>query len=90
MSTAFHPQTDNQTKRMNHTLEEMLRIYTTYKQDQWDNYLPAAEFAYNNSKQALTEYTLFELDTSWHPIMPMTLNNTSNVVTADNFVRCVF
>jgi len=87
MSTAFHPQTDGQTERMNRTLEEMLRIYATYKQDQWDNYLPAAEFAYNNSKQASTGYTPFELDTGRHPITPMTLNNTSNVVAADDFVK---
>ena len=57
MSTAFHPQTDGQTERLNRTLEEMLRAYVTYKQDQWDEYLPAAEFAYNNSKQASTGFT---------------------------------
>ena len=68
MFTAFHSQTDGQTERMNHTLEEMLRIHVTYKQDQWDEYLPAAEFAYNNSKQASTGFTPFELDTSHHPI----------------------
>src|SRR6185436_16768979 len=51
MSTAFHPQTDGQTERMNQTLEQMLRIYTNYKQDNWNDLLPAAEFAYNNFKQ---------------------------------------
>ena len=62
MSTAFHPQTDGQTEKLNRTLEEMLRAYVTYKQDQWDEYLPAAEFTYNNSKQASTGFTPFELD----------------------------
>ena len=62
MSIAFHPQTDGQIERMNRTLEEMLRAYSTYNQDQWDEYLPAAEFAYNNSKQQSTGHTPFELD----------------------------
>jgi Chromo (CHRromatin Organisation MOdifier) domain/Integrase core domain len=73
MSTAFHPQTDGQTERMNRTLEEMLRAYTTYKQDQWDEYLPAAEFAYNNSKSPSTGHTPFELDCGQHPITPVSL-----------------
>ena len=62
MLTAFHSQTDGQTERLNRTLEEMLRAYVTYKQNQWDKYLFAAEFIYNNFKQALTGFTSFELD----------------------------
>ena len=49
----------------------MLRAYITYKQDQWDKYLPAAEFAYNNSKQASTGFTPFELDCKQHPNTPL-------------------
>ena len=63
MSTAFYPQTDGQTERMNRTLEEMLRIYTIYAQDRWDERLPALEFVYNNSKNATTGKTPFEIDT---------------------------
>jgi len=89
MSTAFHPQTDGQTERLNRTLEEMLRIYATYKQDEWDEYLPAAEFAYNNSKQASTGFTPFELDNGQHPHTPITLakKNTTNVAAASDFIE---
>jgi hypothetical protein len=87
MSTAFHPQTDGQTERMNRTLEEMLRIYTSYKQDNWDEYLPAAEFAYNNSKQASTGYTPFELDHGQHPNTPVTLTKESEVPAANEFLQ---
>jgi len=87
MSTAFHPQTDGQTERMNRTLEEMLRAYVTYKQDLWDEYLPAAEFAYNNSKQASTGHTPFELDCGQHPSTPISLTKESEVPAADNFVN---
>jgi len=89
MSTAFHPQTDGQTERLNRTLEEMLRIYATYKQDEWDEYLPAAEFAYNNSKQASTGFTPFELDNGQHPHTPITLakKNITNVAPASDFIE---
>jgi hypothetical protein len=89
MSTAFHPQTDRQTERLNRTLEEVLRNYATYKQDTWNEYLIAAEFAYNNSKQASTGFTLFELDNGQHPITPITLvtGTTNNTLAATDFVN---
>src|SRR5213078_1924832 len=66
----------------------MLRIYATYNQDTWDEYLPAAEFAYNNSKQASTGFTPFELDCRQHPITPITLAmKTTKVPVADDFIQ---
>ena len=40
MSTAFHPQSDGQTERINRTLEQMIRAYVNDKQDNWDKLLP--------------------------------------------------
>jgi len=51
LSTAFHPQTDGQTERTNAILEQYLRAYINYQQDDWCGYLPLAEFAYNNGYQ---------------------------------------
>jgi len=48
LSTAFHPQTDGQTERTNAILEQFLRAYINYQQDDWCGSLPVAEFAYNN------------------------------------------
>ena len=45
----FHLQTDRQTECQNQTLEQYLRAYVVYQQDNWDTWLPMAEFAYNNS-----------------------------------------
>jgi len=89
MSTAFYPQTDGQTERMNRTLEEMLRAYSVYKQDTWDEYLPAAEFAYNNSKQASTRFTPFELDCGQHSNTPASLatNKINQVPAAEDFIN---
>jgi hypothetical protein len=71
MSTAYHPQTDGQTERANRTIEDMLRAYVNSKQDDWDQHLPAIEFAYNNSKQASTGFSPFYLNYGQHPNYPL-------------------
>jgi hypothetical protein len=59
-STAFHPQTDRQTERVNQVLEDMLRACAlTYGTD-WERSLPFAEFSYNNSFQASLRMAPFE------------------------------
>ena len=73
MSTAYHPQTDGQTERANRTLEEMLRAYVSYRQDDWDQHLTAAEIAYNNSKQASTGFSPFFLNSGQHPHLPLSV-----------------
>jgi len=59
LSTAFHPQTDGQTEQTNSTLEQYLRAYVNYQQDNWKELLPMAEFAYNNGYQESTKHTPF-------------------------------
>ena len=59
LSTAFHPQTDGQTKRTNAILEQYLRAYINYQQDNWNELLPLAEFAYNNGYQETIKTTPF-------------------------------
>ena len=43
-STAYHPQTDGQTERVNQELEVYLRFYINYQQDDWSRWLDQAEF----------------------------------------------
>jgi transposase InsO family protein len=59
-STAYHPETDGQTKRMNQTLEDMLRMYVMDQQKRWEEFLPLVEFAYNNSYQSTIKMAPFE------------------------------
>lgn len=59
MSTAFHPQTDGQTERVNQVLEQYLRIFCSYQQDDWSSLLPRAAFAYNNSYHSAIKMSPF-------------------------------
>lgn len=72
MSTAFHPQTDGQTERANRTLEDMLRAFTNYRQDNWEDNLPSAEFACNNATNTSTGLTPFYINQGHDPINPYT------------------
>jgi transposase InsO family protein len=71
MSTAFHPQTDRQTERLNQTIKNFLYTYCNYEQDNWREMLALAEYTYNNSKHSTTKITPFyanygsELRTTW-------------------------
>ena len=50
-STAYHPQTDGQTERVNQIIEDMLRAYCMREPAKWTRYLYLIEFAYNASYQ---------------------------------------
>jgi hypothetical protein len=73
MSTSFYPQLDGQTERMNRVLEEVLRHFVSPRQDDWQKYLPFAEFAINNAYNETTHNTPFHLNYGQHPLTPATL-----------------
>ena len=60
LSTAFHPQTDGQTERMNQTLEHYLRVFCNEEKPNWAHLLAQAEFVCNSSVNATTGITPFE------------------------------
>lgn len=67
LTSAYHPQTDGQTERQNQTLEQYLRIYCALEQDDWVQWLPLAEFAYNDSTHATTKMSPFQANTGLDP-----------------------
>ncbi|KAL5526401.1 hypothetical protein ACEPAF_8124 [Sanghuangporus sanghuang] len=67
LSTAYHPQTDGQTERVNQEMEQLLRCYSSLQQDDWDEHLPMAEFAYNSRSHSSTGKTPFELVYGFQP-----------------------
>jgi hypothetical protein len=60
-SSAYHPQTNGQTKRVNQILEDMLRACALQYGRSWDKSLSYAEFSYNNSYQESLKMTPFEM-----------------------------
>jgi len=49
MSSAYHPQTDDQSERTIKSLEDLLRTYVLDHLGTWSDMLPLVEFTYNNS-----------------------------------------
>nr|GFC28437.1 retrotransposon protein, putative, Ty3-gypsy subclass [Tanacetum cinerariifolium] len=60
MSTAYHPETDGQSKRTIQTLKDMLRACVIDFGKGWVNHLPLVEFSYNNSYHASIKAAPFE------------------------------
>ncbi|GKC82761.1 putative reverse transcriptase domain-containing protein [Tanacetum coccineum] len=60
MSTAYRPQTDGQSERTIHKLEDMLRACVIDFGSSWDRHLPLVEFSYNNSYHASIKAAPYE------------------------------
>uniref|UniRef100_A0A803TM34 Gypsy retrotransposon integrase-like protein 1 n=1 Tax=Anolis carolinensis TaxID=28377 RepID=A0A803TM34_ANOCA len=85
VSSAFHPQTDGQSERVNGLLEQYLRCFCLDQPTAWVKWLPVAEFAYNNAVHTSSQHTPFELTYGFHPrggVAPST-----NVVSSDPVYR---
>jgi hypothetical protein len=66
-TSGYHPEGDGQTERLNQTLEQYLRIFCNYQQDNWSPLLPLGEFAYNNAPSASTSTSPFFANKGYHP-----------------------
>ncbi|UYV76114.1 hypothetical protein LAZ67_13002577, partial [Cordylochernes scorpioides] len=60
-TTAYHPQTNGLTERLNKTLGDMLSMYVDAEQRDWDSVLPYVIFAYNTAQQGSTRFSPFFL-----------------------------
>jgi hypothetical protein len=66
-TSGYHPEGDGQTERTNQTLEQYLRIFCNYQQDNWNPLLPLAEFTYNNTPSSTTGVSPFFANKGYHP-----------------------
>jgi hypothetical protein len=89
LSTAFHPQTDGQTERMNRTLEDCLRHYVSPTQADWDLHLAPMEFAINNAKQDSTGLSPFQMNYGLDPLTPLNMDMDCKAPTAQEMASTI-
>jgi len=85
--TAYHPQTDGQTERINQELEQYLRVFINHRQEQWQDWLGTAEFTYNNKIHAATKTPLFKANYGQDPRMGFEGRRKGRYEVAGKFVE---
>eukprot|EP00877_Chromochloris_zofingiensis_P007298 jgi/Chrzof1/2821/Cz12g00030.t1 len=76
-SSAYHPETDGLTERVNKSLEQVLRCHCSAFSEKWDDYLHFAEFTLNSAKHVNTGYSPFYLMYGYEPLCPVSLHDDS-------------
>jgi hypothetical protein len=66
-SSSFHPATNGQTERFNAIVQQYLRAFTNFHQNDWADWLPLAEFAANNTTSETTGVSPFFANYGFHP-----------------------
>ncbi|ESK95482.1 reverse transcriptase-rnase h-integrase [Moniliophthora roreri MCA 2997] len=67
LSTAYHPQTDGETERVNQEVEIFLRFFCAKEQTKWKDLLHFTEFAHNTRTHSVTKNSPFYLTMGYHP-----------------------
>lgn len=86
-TTAYHLQTNGQTEQMNQEIEHYLQLFINYHQTDWHEWLPMAEFVYNDREHSLTKVTPFFANNGHHPSNGTNPKMTSNNPTAQEFAE---
>ncbi|UYV84411.1 hypothetical protein LAZ67_X002045 [Cordylochernes scorpioides] len=86
-TTAYHPQTNGLTERLNKTIADMLSMYVDVNQKDWDMILPFVTFAYNTSRQESTGFTPFFLAHGREAETPLDLLFPKLVPEDDDFIQ---
>jgi len=87
LSTAYYPQMDRQTERINQELEQYLRVFIDHRQEQWLDWLDMAEFMYNNKIYTATKTSLFKANYGQDPRMEFERRRKRKYKAAEKFVE---
>jgi Integrase zinc binding domain/Chromo (CHRromatin Organisation MOdifier) domain len=85
LSTAFHPQMDGLSERVNQWVEQYLRLITA-NQNEWSKWLPMATVVHNNSKNSTTGFAPNELLIGWEPPLASEQHSESKNQTAEEYL----
>ena len=87
LSIAYHSQTDGQIERINQKLEQYLRVFIDYRQEQWPDWLGIVEFAYNNKIHVATKILPFKANYGQDPRMGFERRRKRRYEAAERFVE---
>ena len=87
MSTAFHPQMDGETERINQELEQYLRIFCNFQVDDWAELIPFMEFAHNARAHSATNLSPFMVWYGYQPEFLPPLNFATNIPTVEEHLQ---
>jgi hypothetical protein len=66
-SSAYHLKTNGQTEKINAIFKQYLKAYMNFRQNDWVDWLPLAEFALNNAVSETTGFSLFFANYGFNP-----------------------
>ena len=87
LSMAYYPQIDRQMERTNQELEQYLRIYVDYKQNNWLEQLAMAEFVFNNKVHTSTKLSLFKINYRRKPRMGFDIKKKEKNIKVEESVK---
>ena len=82
----YHLEGDGQTERTNQVLEQYLRAYMNYQQDDWAPLLALAKFMYNNAPNETTRVSPFFINKGYHPNLATATDALVPSVRAQQFI----
>ena len=85
--TAYYPQTDGQTERINQELKQYLRVFIDHRQEQWPDWLGTVEFIYNNKIHMATKTLPFKVNYGQDPRMGFEGRRKGKYKVAGKFVE---
>ena len=91
-STAYHPQTDGQTERINQEIQTFLRIFCNHRQDNWVQWLPLASFVYRNRVHSATGMSPFYMTHRHKPYTGVEVSKNTENKSANqwvNRIKCI-